>query len=205
MSIIRIGDRIKISKCIENGIYGTHDEMYGTLLGKPYLAENGIMSYNQMHKFYVIWPDEKYSGPYNPFLDIDTTYMHKQIKILVNERKLLLLPHDKKDIISFAMSKDKVPKVRMGDMACWRNSYFYFFGKISCVYNKQYSWSTNASERALCMDFRDIHDYLKYIDRRVIDYIPLKNQEVEIQEEEEIVKKKRFSLDKILANEEVSS
>lgn len=205
MSIIRIGDRIKISQCIENGIYKTRDEMYGTLLGKPYAAENGIMSYNQFHKFYIIWPDEKYDGSYNPLANIDITYMQNQIKTLINERKLLLLPHDKKDIISFALSRDKVPKVKIGDMACWRNSYFYFFGKISCIYNKQQSWSSYSIERALCMDFKDIHDYVKYVDRKVVDYIPLSSQEVEIQEEEEIVKKKRFSLDKILSNEEVLS
>lgn len=204
MSIIRIGDRIKISKCIENGIYKTHDEMYGTLLGKPYSAENRIMPYSQIYKFYVIWPDEKYDGPYKPFENINLTYMHKQIKTLVNERKLLLLPHDKKDLISFSISKDKIPRIRVGDMACWRNSYFYFFGKISFIYNKQYQQTYNI-ERALCMDFKDIHDYIKYIDRKVIDYIPLKNQEIEIQEEKEIVKKKRFSLDKILINEEVLS
>lgn len=204
MSIIRIGDRIKISQCIENGIYKTQDEMYGTLLGKPYVCLNGLNP-GSCYDFYVIWPDEKYDSTYNPLADINTRYMQKQIKTLVNERKLLLLHRDKKDLLSFAMSRDKVPKVKMGDMACWRNSYFYFFGKISCIYNKQQPWSSYSIERALCMDFKNIHDYVKYVDRKVVDYIPLSSQEVEIQEEEEIVKKKRFSLDKILSNEEVSS
>lgn len=204
MSIIRIGDRIKISQCIENGIYKTQDEMYGTLLGKPYVCLNG-MNPGNFYDFYVIWPDEKYDSTYNPLTGISTRYMQKQIKTLVNERKLLLLHRDKKDLLSFAVHRDKIPKVKMGDMACWRNSYFYFFGKISCIYNKQQPWSSYSIERALCMDFKNIHDYVKYVDRKVVDYIPLSSQEVEIQEEEEIVKKKRFSLDKILANEEVSS
>ena len=204
MSIIRIGDRIKISQCIENGIYKTQDEIYGTLLGKPYASANG-MSFNKIHNFYVIWPDEKYNGPYNPFVNIDTTYVQKQIKTLVSERKLLLLDHDKKDLISFAISKDKIPKARINDMACWRNSYFYFFGKISCIYYKQQPWSTQSIERALCVDFKDIHDYVKYVDRRIVDYIPLKSQKIEIQEEEEVVKKKRFSLDKILGDDGVLS
>lgn len=205
MSIVRIGDRIKISQCIENGIYKTKDEMYGTLLGKPYASLNGTMSSSNFYEFYVIWPDEKYDGPYNSLANINTRYMQKQIQTLVNERKLLLLYRDKKDLISFVTSRDKIPKVKMGDMACWRNSYFYFFGKISCIYNKQQPWSSYNIERALCMDFKNIHDYVKYIDRKVVDYIPLSSQEVEIQEEEEIIKKKRFSLDKILTDEEASS